>query len=217
MKNVIDAEHVGNARGRNEQLNLIVRSNTSTLNFAEREDAKLLGGLRYARASSMRGRRSRTYSSARIPHTGHYAQASTVAGSARNALGRELYTGKLVSADKAYRMAKQLRALHRLEDEMRVQQTPEYLRLVFQINTVDELMRSIQNELRSEPIPQNDACVDQLVDVHEAIQTEMENLINFPFIVQRYVDIYSARLENLLEYSFNHAFMLHEHCQAEFV
>ncbi|RQM13007.1 hypothetical protein DD237_005803 [Peronospora effusa] len=179
MKNVIDAEHVGNARGRNEQLNLIVRSNTSTLNFAERKDAKLLGGLRYARASSMRG-------------------------SARNALGRGLYTGKLVSADKAYRMGKQLRALHRLEDEMRVQQTPEYLRLVFQ----------------------NDADVDQLVDVHDAIQTEMKissmsisdwSFELFPFIVQRHVDIYSARLENLLEYSFNHAFMLHEHCQAELV
>ncbi|UIZ24713.1 hypothetical protein KXD40_007111 [Peronospora effusa] len=117
-----------------------------------------------------------------------------LAGSARNALGRGLYTGKLVSADKAYRMGKQLRALHRLEDEMRVQQTPEYLRLVFQklmvkmlglqISTVEKLMRNIQNELRSEPIPQAKLCklfslcdlnyVDQLVDVHDAIQTEMK-------------------------------------------
>jgi hypothetical protein len=50
---------------------------------------------------------------------------------------------------------------------------------------------------------------------------EMENLINvnfgsvfradtypsqFAFLVQRYVDIYSARLENLLEYPSNHTF-----------
>ncbi|GMF13571.1 unnamed protein product [Phytophthora lilii] len=83
-----------------------------------------------------------------------------------------------------------------------------------QINKIEELMRSIQNELRSEPVP-------QLVNVHEALQMEMENLINinfgsvfradtypsqFAFIVQRYVDIYSARLENLLEYPSNHTF-----------
>ncbi|CAI5720658.1 unnamed protein product [Peronospora destructor] len=111
--------------------------------------------------------------------------------------------------------------IRELEDEMRVQQTPEYQRLAFQINKVEELMRSIQNELRSESLSQNHAFVDQLVNVHEAIQTEMENLINvnfgsvfragtypsqFAFIVQRYADIYSARLENVLEYPSNHTF-----------
>uniref|UniRef100_H3HDU7 5'-nucleotidase domain-containing protein n=1 Tax=Phytophthora ramorum TaxID=164328 RepID=H3HDU7_PHYRM len=104
--------------------------------------------------------------------------------------------------------------IRELEDEMKVQRTPEYQRLAFQINKFEELMRNIQNELRSEPVP-------QLVNVHEALQTEMENLINvnfgsvfradtypsqFAFIVQRYVDIYSARLENLLEYPSNHTF-----------
>ncbi|KAF1785261.1 HAD-like domain [Phytophthora cactorum] len=90
-----------------------------------------------------------------------------------------------------------------------------------QINKIEELMRSIQNELRSEPVPQNHAFVDQLVNVHEALQMEMENLVNvnfgsvfradtypsqFAFLVQRYVDIYSARLEDLLEYPSNHTF-----------
>ncbi|KAJ8571384.1 hypothetical protein ON010_g5452 [Phytophthora cinnamomi] len=122
--------------------------------------------------------------------------------------------------------------IRELEDEMKVQQTPEYQRLAFQINKIEELMRNIQNELRSEPVPQNHAFVDQLVNVHEAVQMEMENLINvnfgsvfradtypsqFAFVVQRYVDIYSARLENLLEYPSNHTFyperiaMPHEH------
>lgn len=111
--------------------------------------------------------------------------------------------------------------IRELEDEMRVQRTPEYQRLAFQINKIEALMRSIQNELRSEPAPQNHAFVDQLVNVHEALQMEMENLINvnfgsvfradtypsqFAFLVQRYVDIYSARLENLLEYPSNHTF-----------
>ncbi|POM80716.1 5'-nucleotidase domain containing hypothetical protein [Phytophthora palmivora] len=111
--------------------------------------------------------------------------------------------------------------IRELEDEMRVQRTPEYQRLAFQINKIEELMRNIQNELRSEPIPQNHVFVDQLVNVHEALQMEMENLINanfgsvfradaypsqFAFLVQRYVDIYSARLENLLEYPSSHTF-----------
>ncbi|KAF1788437.1 HAD-like domain [Phytophthora cactorum] len=90
------------------------------------------------------------------------------------------------------------------------------------IRKIEELMRSIQNELRSEPVPQqNHAFVDQLVNVHEALQMEMENLVNvnfgsvfradtypsqFAFLVQRYVDIYSARLEDLLEYPSNHTF-----------
>ncbi|KAI9992389.1 hypothetical protein PInf_017791 [Phytophthora infestans] len=111
--------------------------------------------------------------------------------------------------------------IRELEDEMNVHRTPEYQRLAFQISKIEELMRSIQNELRSEPVPQNHAFVDQLVNVHEALQTEMENLVNvnfgsvfradtypsqFAFLVQRYVDIYSARLENLLEYPSNHTF-----------
>ncbi|KAG6942723.1 hypothetical protein JG688_00017956, partial [Phytophthora aleatoria] len=111
--------------------------------------------------------------------------------------------------------------IRELEDEMRVHRTPEYQRLAFQISKIEELMRSIQNELRSEPVPQNHAFVDQLVNVHEALQMEMENLVNvnfgsvfradtypsqFAFLVQRYVDIYSARLEDLLEYPSNHTF-----------
>ncbi|RLN51787.1 hypothetical protein BBJ29_006979 [Phytophthora kernoviae] len=111
--------------------------------------------------------------------------------------------------------------IRELEDEMRVHRTPEYQRLAFQINKVEELMRNIQNELRSELNPQNHGFVDQLVDVHEELQRAMENLINanfgsvfradaypsqFAFFVQRYVDIYSARLENLLEYPSNHTF-----------
>ncbi|KAG7383495.1 5'-nucleotidase domain-containing protein 3 [Phytophthora boehmeriae] len=111
--------------------------------------------------------------------------------------------------------------IRELEDEMRVHRTPEYQRLAFQIHKVEELMRNIQNQLRSEPIPQNHGFVDQLVDVHEELQMAMENLVNanfgsvfradaypsqFAFFVQRYVDIYSARLENLLEYPSNHTF-----------
>ncbi|RLN92615.1 hypothetical protein BBJ28_00019480 [Nothophytophthora sp. Chile5] len=82
-------------------------------------------------------------------------------------------------------------------------------------------MRSIQNELRSEPEAENYEFVSHLVDIHEELQMEMEMLINanfgsvfradtypsqFAFFVQRYVDIYSARLENLLEYPSNHTF-----------
>ncbi|RMX64028.1 hypothetical protein DD238_005001 [Peronospora effusa] len=162
MKNVIDAEHVGNARGRNEQLNLIVRSNTSTLNFAERKDAKLLGGLRYARASSMR------VNNEPIALVEDVKPGDHVHTRRRAFRILDIMHKQLVSADKAYRMGKQLRALHRLEEEMRVQQTPEYLRLVFQklmvkmlglqISTIEKLMRNIQNELRSEPIPQAKLC-----------------------------------------------------------
>jgi hypothetical protein len=57
--------------------------------------------------------------------------------------------------------------------------------------------------------------------MHEDIQSRMEDMINpnfgsvfradnypsqFAFFVQRYVDIYSARLENLLAYPASHTF-----------
>jgi hypothetical protein len=68
---------------------------------------------------------------------------------------------------------------------------------------------------------QNHEFVGQLVDIHENLQTKMEMLINrnfgsvfradtypsqFALFVQRYVDIYSARLENLLHYPSSHTF-----------
>jgi hypothetical protein len=68
---------------------------------------------------------------------------------------------------------------------------------------------------------QNHEFVSYLVDIHEELQTTMERMINinfgsvfradsypsqFAFFVQRYVDIYSARLENLLEYPQSHSF-----------
>ncbi|RLN67859.1 hypothetical protein BBJ28_00024232, partial [Nothophytophthora sp. Chile5] len=136
---------------------------------------------------------------------------------------RELRQGEVYTQGSLYQLAKltgwggnRVLYIGELEDEMR-------------INTLEELMRSIQNELRSEPeaevwpffTPSNYEFVSHLVDIHEELQMEMEMLINanfgsvfradtypsqFAFFVQRYVDIYSARLENLLEYPSNHTF-----------
>lgn len=63
--------------------------------------------------------------------------------------------------------------------------------------------------------------MSHLVDIHEELHNTMESMINvnfgsvfradsypsqFAIFVQRYVDIYSARLENLLEYPDSHTF-----------
>ncbi|KAF1316236.1 5'-nucleotidase domain-containing protein, partial [Globisporangium splendens] len=111
--------------------------------------------------------------------------------------------------------------IRELEDEIAVQQKPEYQFLAFQISALEELMRKIQNELRNERQSVNHEFVSYLVDIHEELQTTMERMINvnfgsvfradsypsqFAFFVQRYVDIYSARLENLLEYPQSHSF-----------
>lgn len=68
---------------------------------------------------------------------------------------------------------------------------------------------------------QHDEFVNHLVDIHGELQDTMESMINanfgsvfradsypsqFATFVQRYVDIYSARLENLLEYPSSHTF-----------
>ncbi|DBA05282.1 TPA: hypothetical protein N0F65_007444 [Lagenidium giganteum] len=111
--------------------------------------------------------------------------------------------------------------IRELEDEIRVQRSPEYQFLAFQISALEELMRLIQNDLRVERSNGNIDFVWQLVDIHEHLQNSMEQMINtnfgsvfradnypsqFAFFVQRYVDIYSARLENLLEYPSNYTF-----------
>jgi hypothetical protein len=94
-----------------------------------------------------------------------------------------------------------------------------------QISALEELMRQVQNHLRTrgqnQERVQSPEFVWQLVEVHEHIQNKMEKMINtnfgsvfradnhpsqFAFFVQRYVDIYSARLENLLEYPSSHTF-----------
>lgn len=68
---------------------------------------------------------------------------------------------------------------------------------------------------------QKHVFVSHLVDVHQQLQNSMESMINanfgsvfradhypsqFAFFVQRYVDIYSARLETLLTYPDSHTF-----------
>ncbi|GLD92178.1 hypothetical protein PINS_up000711 [Pythium insidiosum] len=111
--------------------------------------------------------------------------------------------------------------IRELEDEIKVQRSPEYQHLAFQINLLEELMRRIQNELRTRNDHESPEFVWQLVDIHEQLQNRMEQMINanfgsvfradnypsqFAFFVQRYVDIYSARLEHLLEYPTTHTF-----------
>ncbi|KAJ0402996.1 hypothetical protein ATCC90586_000524 [Pythium insidiosum] len=108
-----------------------------------------------------------------------------------------------------------------LEDEIKVQRSPEYQHLAFQITSLEELMRKIQNELRTRNDHESPEFVWQLIDIHEQLQNKMEQMINtnfgsvfradnypsqFAFFVQRYVDIYSARLEHLLEYPTTHTF-----------
>ncbi|TMW65622.1 hypothetical protein Poli38472_008264 [Pythium oligandrum] len=111
--------------------------------------------------------------------------------------------------------------IRELEDEIHVQRSPEYQSLSFQITALEELMRRVQNELRNRTDDRNPEFVWELVDIHEQLQNQMEQRINanfgsvfradnypsqFAFCVQRYVDIYSARLENLLAYPSSHTF-----------
>ncbi|CCI49680.1 unnamed protein product [Albugo candida] len=111
--------------------------------------------------------------------------------------------------------------IRELEDEINVQRTPSYQFLAFQISAIEEMLRKIHYERHADDNEESRRFVSTLVECHPEIQHQLEDLIHptfgsvfraesypsqFAFFVQRYVDIYAARLENLAEYPEGHTF-----------
>ncbi|ETV66333.1 hypothetical protein H257_17134 [Aphanomyces astaci] len=119
--------------------------------------------------------------------------------------------------------------IRELEDEIQIQNSPAYQRLAFQHASLEVLLRQLQeadvhdDEATDDGRPHDaaDAVYHHYVNLHSELQMEMEALINpnfgsvfrveshpsqFAFSAQRYVDIYSSRLKNFLEYPKNYTF-----------
>lgn len=102
-----------------------------------------------------------------------------------------------------------------LEEEMNIQNTETYRELSFNIEAMEELMRRVQAELSRQPSKEDSELLETLVSQYEEMQFQRGKIVNsnfgsvfrvqshpsqFAFSVQRYVDIYTSRLENLLDY-----------------
>ncbi|KAH9193568.1 hypothetical protein AeNC1_004467 [Aphanomyces euteiches] len=108
--------------------------------------------------------------------------------------------------------------IRELEAEIHIQGTPEYQKLAFQHEALKEMLRKMQATPMEES--DDDIC-NYYVNMYTQLQTDMEALINpnfgsvfrvdshpsqFAFSAQRYVDVYSSRLKNFLEYPKKYTF-----------
>ncbi|KAF0701400.1 Aste57867_8102 [Aphanomyces stellatus] len=112
--------------------------------------------------------------------------------------------------------------IRELEDEIKIQSSPAYQKLAFQHAALEDLLRKMQDvEFHESHYEANAEIYNNLIAMHGDLQHEMEKLINpnfgsvfrvdshpsqFAFSAQRYVDIYSSRLKNFLEYPKTYTF-----------
>ena len=108
---------------------------------------------------------------------------------------------------------------------MNIQNTDAYQHLSYRIEVLEELLRRVQgaliSDIETEQSLEDSKLLDALIAKHEALQFERGKMVNenfgsvfrvmshpsqFAFSTQRYVDIYTSRLENLLHYPENYTF-----------
>jgi len=118
--------------------------------------------------------------------------------------------------------------IRELEGEMLIQNNSVYQKLNFEIEALEELLRRVQEEISNEAKKANESVetanselLSSLIAKHEDLQFQLGVMVNtnfgsvfrvqshpsqFAFSTQRYVDIYTSRLENLLQYPDTYTF-----------
>ncbi|EQC26819.1 hypothetical protein, variant [Saprolegnia diclina VS20] len=111
--------------------------------------------------------------------------------------------------------------IRELETEISIQSSDAYQALAYEHALVEDLLRHMQRHLYNDQYDENIALYNEYIAVHSLLQERMEALINpnfgsvfrveshpsqFAFSAQRYVDVYSSRLKNLLEYPKTYTF-----------
>ena len=110
--------------------------------------------------------------------------------------------------------------IRELENEVAQQRQPEFRKLHWRVELIEEIMRSVQEG--SDEEAQNKSVLDDLLAERAELLLDMHSMYNknfgsiftagtrkslFAGSVERYADIYASRLENFLAYSPSHRFI----------